>query len=255
MMRNCIILGSGRSGTSMAAGVLNKTGYFMGERLNPRNETNPKGQFEDREINRINEELLAHVTPHRPPSFLGKLFFRTRPKFGQRWLARLPLETRIPSPPRLEKRMRFLTQREPFCFKDPRFSYTLAAWRPFVKNVVFVCVFRHPGAVVTSILKQKEKRPHLRNFSINPNQAFQVWECMYSHILINHYPKGGDWLFLHYDQFFDGSACDKLEEGLRARVDRDFPESGLNRSIQRGEVPSQISSLYSQLCELAGYKE
>ena len=151
-MRNCIILGSGRSGTSMVAGVVRKSGYFMGQRLNPGNETNPKGQFEDPEINRINEELLSQVTPSRPPGVIGKLFFRTRPVLGQRWLARLPLEASIPSPSYLKKRIEVLTKREPFCFKDPRFSYTLPAWKPFLKNVVLICVFRHPGSVVTSIL-------------------------------------------------------------------------------------------------------
>lgn len=34
-MRICIILGSGRSGTSMLAGSLAAAGYFMGEHLYP----------------------------------------------------------------------------------------------------------------------------------------------------------------------------------------------------------------------------
>lgn len=46
-MYNIIILGSGRSGTSMMAGTLAKAGYFMGERLLPRNNANPKGFSND----------------------------------------------------------------------------------------------------------------------------------------------------------------------------------------------------------------
>jgi hypothetical protein len=46
--RNCLILGSGRSGTSLAAGILAQAGYFMGDELWPVNIGNPKGQFEDR---------------------------------------------------------------------------------------------------------------------------------------------------------------------------------------------------------------
>ena len=45
--RNCLILGSGRSGTSMAAGILARAGYFMGAELWPADIGNPKGYFED----------------------------------------------------------------------------------------------------------------------------------------------------------------------------------------------------------------
>lgn len=255
MMRNCIILGSGRSGTSMASGVLSKSKYFMGEHLNPGNETNPKGQFEDREINNINEELLALVTPRRPSNIIGKFFYKNRPSFGQRWLARIPVKITIPSPIYIEERIKTLTNRSPFCFKDPRFSYTLPVWRPFIKNVAFICIFRHPGVVVTSILRQSKKVAHLRHFSINENQAFQVWELMYLHILKNHYPKGENWLFIHYNQFFDGSAFNRLENILGVKVNQDFPESYLSRSKQRDTVPPRLLSLYRELCELARYQE
>ncbi len=254
-MRNCIILGSGRSGTSMTAGVLAKSGYFMGERLNPVNETNPKGQFEDREINCINEEILSLVTSVRLSNIFGRWFFKTRPVYGQRWLARVPLNTQITSTPNIEKRIQTLTIHEPFCFKDPRFSYTLSVWRPFIKNGVFICVFRHPGATVASILKQSQKVPHLRNFSISARQAFQVWELMYSHILRIHYPQGEEWLFLHYNQFLDGSAFGKLEKRLGIKVDHDFVEPHLNRSKPLDRVRSRTLSIYDDLCNLAGYHD
>jgi Uncharacterized protein conserved in bacteria len=62
-MRNCLILGSGRSGTSMVAGTLASAGYFIGDNLYPRLASNPKGFFEDPEINAINEDLLARILP------------------------------------------------------------------------------------------------------------------------------------------------------------------------------------------------
>ena len=252
-MKNCIILGSGRSGTSMATGVLAKSGYFMGGRLNPVNETNPKGQFEDSDVNRINEELLSKVTPVRPSNVLGEWFFRSRPVFGQRWLARVPLNTTIPSTSRIEKQIQALTKHGPFCFKDPRFSYTLPVWKPFIKNMLFICVFRHPGVTVTSILKQAQKAPHLHNFSINAKQAFQVWEQMYSHIIKIHYPLGGDWIFLHYNQFLDGPAFVKLEKRLGVKVDHGFVEPQLNRSKPLDRSRSRALSIYDDLCNLACY--
>ena len=49
----------------MVAGVLSSYGYFMGDSLNPPNETNSKGQFEDREVNQINEAPLANAFKNR----------------------------------------------------------------------------------------------------------------------------------------------------------------------------------------------
>ena len=77
-MKNVIILGSGRSGTSMVAGTLAKAGYYMGEQLLPANKANPKGFFEDIEVNAINEDILSSVAPRRP-KILGDIFFVTTP--------------------------------------------------------------------------------------------------------------------------------------------------------------------------------
>jgi hypothetical protein len=254
-MRDCLILGSGRSGTSLAAGVLSRAGYFMGRSLNPANITNPKGQFEDREVNAVNEELLAQVTPARPENFLGNIFFRSRPKTGQRWLARLPLNISFQVSGKLEPRIRALLANRPYCFKDPRFSYTLPAWRPYLQNTVLVCVFRHPGVTVSSIIKQNQTVAHLADFSIGAGKALEVWNLMYSHILDKHLSKGGEWIFLHYHQFFDGSATHKLEKILEAEVDKDFADKSLSRSQPTETVSRRSISIYERLCELSGYKD
>ena len=66
-MKNCLIMGSGRSGTSMIAGMLAKEDYFFGDNLYQARDPNPKGFFEDPEINDINETILSQVTLRRPP--------------------------------------------------------------------------------------------------------------------------------------------------------------------------------------------
>jgi len=250
-MRNCLILGSGRSGTSMIAGTLSKSGYFMGERLYPPRESNPKGFFEDPEINGINEALLAQVTPKRPP-LIGQWFFRDRPTFGERWLARIPLGTKIPVPPNIGERIRRATRREPYCYKDPRFSYTLSAWRPYLKNTVFICVFRNPASTVASILKECQTAKYLKNFKITRDQALEVWKLMYSHILRIHKSEG-EWLFLHYNQVLTGEGLDAIEAFLEAPVDRSFPDPRLRRSVSTDPVPEDILDIYAELCRLANY--
>ncbi len=252
-VKNCIILGSGRSGTSLAAGILSRSGYYMGETLNPANITNPKGQFEDREVNSINEEILAQVVASRPERGFGKWLYRSRPQTGQRWLARVPQGTLISGSTDLTVRIQNIVGREPYCLKDPRFSYTLPVWKPFLRDPVLLCVFRHPAVTVSSILKQKKTVPHLKNFAINAQQALKVWEMMYSHILENHVPTGGNWLFFHYDQLLDGSAYAAMESSLNVKVDPGFADPRLSRSQPARRVSKRCLDLYQRLNDMAAY--
>ncbi|UCG17197.1 MAG: sulfotransferase [Phycisphaerales bacterium] len=252
-MRNVIILGSGRSGTSMVAGVLANCGYYMGENLHPGRDSNPKGFFESPLINWINEELLAQVVPRRPP-ILGRWWFRDRPLPRQRWLARVPVGTLIPCPHPIATRIQAQVDRTPFCFKDPRFSYTLPAWRPYLADTVFVCVFRHPMATAASIVKECQAMPYLRNLRMNTESAVEVWALMYEHILRRHRQEG-QWLFLHFDQVLRGNGADRLEEFIGAPVDRSFPETELQRSAASGTGPTAVMQVYQELCTQAGCEQ
>ena len=250
-MRNCLILGSGRSGTSMVAGALTKAGYYMGDQLYPPRESNPRGFFEAPEINGINESLLGQLLPKRPP-LLGRWFFRDRPIAGQMWLARIPVGMPIPSTPEVAERIRKVTTQEPYCFKDPRFSYTLSAWRPFLRNTVFVCVFRDPASTAHSILKECKDSSVLQNFAITFSQTLDVWTLMYGHILEIHRHEGA-WLFIHYDQVLRGEGLGRLEAFVEAPSDRTFPDAALHRSISDAPIPEATLRVYTQLCTLAQY--
>lgn len=247
-MRNCLILGSGRSGTSLAAGSLSKAGYFMGDELLPPGAGNPKGFFEDYEINGINEDLLDPVVPKRP-MILGKARFCHRPLRGQRWLARLPLGKDIPCPAEIARRIQRATLREPYCFKDPRFCYTLPVWRPYLKNLGFVCVFRDPAITAASILRECEHAP----ITMTLTHALKAWTQMYRQILGIHRHEG-DWLFLHYDQMLSQDGLNRLGTFLDAPVDHNFPDVSLSRSTSAEKLPRGVCQVYEELCELAGYR-
>jgi len=252
-MKNVFILGSGRSGTSMVAGALAKAGYFMGENLVPAREANPKGFFEDIEVNMINEDLLAQVVPVRLV-VMGKEFFRSRPLEGQMWLACLPLETKVPCPPQLEERIRVVTRSHAYCFKDPRFCYTLPTWKPFLENTVFVCVFRDPASTALSIVKECKEATYLHTLAMTFGRALKVWRLMYSHVLRIHRHEG-DWLFLHYDQIVGRDGLRRLGSFVEAPVDHTFPEASLRRSVSIKSVPRKIWQIYVELCELARYEQ
>jgi hypothetical protein len=254
-MRNCIILGCGRSGTSLASGILAGSGYFMGDRLYPPAEGNPKGYFEDPEINGLNEDLLATVVPRRPRGPLGKILFAARPGTSQRWLSVVPVGTRIHATDSILERIQALCIRQPFCFKDPRFSYTLPVWRPFLGHSVFVCVFRDPSVTIESIIKECKTNKSMHGFSINRPKALAIWTAMYSHILKVHYPAGGDWLFFHYRQLLDHTVQKLLATRLSARVNHEFADPSLERSKPFHKLSEESHALYHELCELARYSD
>lgn len=56
-----VVLGTGRSGTSLVAGVLAALGYDPGKELIPADKNNAKGYFEDREL----EHLLTRQSPSK----------------------------------------------------------------------------------------------------------------------------------------------------------------------------------------------
>ena len=70
-LHNVLILGSGRSGTSMVAGLFRDSGYYLGFDLLAASAANPYGYFEDTGITEINNLLLRWMLgwgrqPHLP---------------------------------------------------------------------------------------------------------------------------------------------------------------------------------------------
>lgn len=251
-MKNVIIMGSGRSGTSMTAGVLAQSGYFMGHYvLNKGRINNPFGNYEDREVNYINEQLLSQVI-QGPELVDGVMTHRDRPSDLQRWLGRVPVGTVIPPLMAYMGKLLELTSHKPYCFKDPRFSYTLPVWRPYLQDTVFVCVFREPHKTAQSILKQIKDAPYLKGLEMDYSMAIQVWSLMYSHILDIH-RVDGEWLFLHYDQLLTNAGLDRLSVFIDAAVDRDFPKRGLRRTYYEQQIPGDTLNIYTRLCDLAGF--
>ena len=253
-MKNCIILGSGRSGTSLAAAMAQRAGYFLGEPLQPPNPGNPLGRFESFEVNAINEALLARTLPRRPKGWIGDLLMRHVPLTGQRWLAALPVGKVIGSTPALTARMARLTAQQPHCFKDPRFSYTLPAWRPALAEARFVCIFRHPAATAQSILREHQQEPGLHSLAMDYPRALRVWTLMYRHILERHC-HGGEWLFVHYEQILTDNGVERLAAFLDAELDRTLINPALRRSQPTGAVPMPAQQLYRDLCERADWMQ
>lgn len=261
-MRNCLILGSGRSGTSMVAGTLAQAGYFMGNRLYEPRLSNPKGFYEDVEVNAINEAILTSVTPWVPARFrpgrlytlLRRALFPGKPGTGERWLAQVPPGVSLQSTPEIDLRIQRLVQNKVYCFKDPRFCYTLPLWRPWLEQTRFVCVFRDPTITAASIMRELRTVPKLAPLKLTYADCLEVWRLMYSHVLDVHCHQG-EWLFLHYDQVLDGTALDRLGIFLEVTPDSTFPDPALQRTQPDTRVPESVHRMYKILCDQAKYDQ
>ncbi len=245
MPRDLFILGCGRSGTSLLAGLFRSSGYFQGSRFPPPRDSNPRGFFEDAEVNDINETILRPLVPQRLCRD-GITYMADAPSSGQHWLARIPVGTELSSASPASDRIGAVLSRRPFCLKDPRFCYTLHLWRAHAPEARMICVFRHPRLVVASILKEVATMPYLADFALSTRAAFEVWRLMYSHVLTRH-ARTGDWLFVEYADLFRASVLDRIAEFSEAAIDPDFPDPQLNRSQPVGSVDADADALYDEL--------
>jgi hypothetical protein len=246
----------------MLGGILADAGYFMGDELyGPGVNTNPKGFFESREINAINEEILAQFndlpTVYRPWWRRLSPASSFNPKQGQRWLAVLPEHHRIEAPAdHVVAEIRALTARSPFAFKDPRFSYTLPAWDPYLPNgTVLICIFRDPQTTIRSTLVEcaDPTREYLADLRMNRQIATAVWRAIYRSALRHYQATPERFFFVHYDQVFDGSALPELSRRLGVDLSPDFVDPSLRRTSASGRVSPQLDALYRRLCGAAGF--
>lgn len=260
-MRNCLILGSGRSGTSMLAGILHQAGYFLGDKLYPGRESNPRGFFEWGKINRINEDILSPYDRKGLYALFYEKIIKQHTVFSpgknQHWLLALPDKTAVSShDPAIIKQIGQVVRREPFCYKDPRFCYTLPVWKAYLKpDTAFICVFREPGITVESILKECSTQDYLKDLHIDRRSAYRAWLCLHTHLLTRNTDGWDNFFFVHYNQVYDGSAIEPLSRFLGVKLDAGFVDQALKRTMSRHQPPARVMTIYRRLCGLAHYRE
>lgn len=258
-MKNILVLGSGRSGTSMVTGALETSGYHIGNMSNylGTNRANPKGYFEDLEINTINEDILSKSTIELPEK-IRKNFFPAFTFYRARWLARIPPVVPIRSNVSIDERIEKVLSKTPFCYKDPRFSYTLPIWQKHLKaNTIFLVVYREPLKTADSILRECRENPALKGLKMNLNIALNIWRYMYNHILKNYRQSVNKhhWIFVHYEQLFDPTRVREIEEVLGVKLNLDFPDRNISRAntIERS-LSANIENMYTRLNNLSSFK-
>ncbi|GHH69136.1 hypothetical protein GCM10018793_01130 [Streptomyces sulfonofaciens] len=209
----------------------------------PPSQFNRTGYFESLSIIDINDRMLSW--------FDGAGAVETGE--GERWLAVLPRdELRFPEIPReMADSMREQVAPRPFCLKDPRFSYTLAAWSPVLGDALRVCVFRCPQVAARSLVRLAHG---VTNVALDIPTAYEVWTHTYEYILHNQLSTG-DWLFVDYDTLHTAATRERVEARTGCRVDWSLfspraPHETAGTAADPG-VPGRARALHAELVTMA----
>lgn len=141
-----VVLGSGRSGTSLLMQVLAALGMTLSDRLIGAGQANPRGHFEDAPIVRIQADLLRQLGawPYHPlpPDWLDAPATLAAARALEQVL-RERLAQCLEAPP-------------PWGFKDPRTAAFLPLWQHLFARLGlaprYVLALRDPGSVVKSFM-------------------------------------------------------------------------------------------------------
>jgi hypothetical protein len=232
-VRNLLILGSGRSGTSMTAGLFRESGAYMGENFHAPRAANRFGFFEDEQINLLNDQIVRRMMRRGWRRLTWPLAPRIHRHPRALWLAAPRKVHAVDVAPELREAMRKHVGREPFCLKDPRFGLTLPTWRSALpRDTRFVVVFRDPDTTVDSQLR--EARELAAPLPLTARWAYGAWHRMYRRLL-DDLSREGEWLFVSYEQVASGAALDALEAFAEAELCATLIRPDVSRARPRSD--------------------
>lgn len=231
-----LIAGMHRSGTSMLAGLLYKSGADFGrpEDFYPADIWNPDGYFEQQDIQKLNMKLI-----HGP---WGKLSYLNLPT----------PQTVLSRGRRLDEALTEVSKRiENQVVKENRFCITLPAWQQAGLKVdkVIICL-RNPWDVVRS-LKKRNRLP----FVI----GFRLWHEHLIRILVA--SEGIDRrLFLYENVIAEATNTKEFTDILNfmdIRLDeqkadlllKDYLRKPERTTVQDEQLPGYVEKLWNQLLE------
>ncbi len=216
----------------MMTQALADAGFNVGEHLIPGSETNPNGFFEDIEVNRINDEILADMAcaagAVRPPRSLW-------------WLGAFAptVEPRI-----VVSRAVGWIPPVPFVLKDPRFSHTYPAWKPLLGEHRVVVMVRPIAEVHESLSAMAQRDPEqFRGFRLTPSVVSRMWTSTYDAIEA--------WaddrvIYVADSSLRDRTALAPLSEFLGRAVDAPNIEARLRRSTPSPPTEGAERSVFAR---------
>ncbi|RQH23992.1 sulfotransferase family protein [Okeania hirsuta] len=242
--RVIVVLGAGRSGTSLLMQVLVSMGMRISENLITANISNPEGPLEDLDIFETHKNLFNELGGHRHLPLPDKWVNSNPVK-----KAKLKLEHILTQRINLDNTI--------WGFKDPRVNSFLPLWFSLFISLriipVFVLAVRNPKAVVTSFLRQYNHPTYISEL---------VWLTRTIDAL---HHTAADCFIVHYEDWFTQPSklaqellkYTGLDEYFTGNVDevlKDIIKPNLNRSVhEEYQVQNKyVLKLYDALKECRG---
>ncbi len=148
-----VITGMHRSGTSLAASLLQSSGVFIGDRLMKGGTGNSQGHFEDWDFVDLHRDCLTSHATNRE-GWTTETNFAFSGEYLER--AQNLLAARVQHPI--------------WGWKDPRTTLFLDAWTQLIPQAKFVFVYRSPWDVVDSLFRRGDLI-----FKTDPEIAIKTW--------------------------------------------------------------------------------
>ena len=168
MSDQLIVAGFHRSGTSLVCQLLHNAGLFLGYDMLGAKFSNLHGHFEDREILKLHQQILADN--------------------GQTWLVSEPFLPVITGPhwQRMEQIIRRRdAEHSLWGFKDPRVCLFLMIWKHLLPNAKVLLVYRHFSDSTYSLARRQaaelfsniaaDSKRSYRRFWEEPDLALRMW--------------------------------------------------------------------------------
>lgn len=218
-----VVLGSGRSGTSLLMQILASLGMSTSGDMIPAKEQTPAGAYEDREIFQIQNEFVSEITPQAMP-------------MPAEWQENAKL------PQVMKQLQEIVTERIAkaatiWGFKDPKTAVLIPLWTRIFNslNLVpkYILTVRNPQSVVASMQRQ---------YNTKRNVAELFWLSRYAEALYN---TGGNCFIIHYEDWFTEKAqvvaLQLLEYSGLAKY---FVHKNVNEALENAIQPNLVRSAY-----------
>jgi hypothetical protein len=242
-----VVVGAPRSGTSMVAQLLASGGIAFGDHLLPASRANPRGFLEDVRVTELDDELMA---PHVVGT--GEI---PVPEARLAWVGVPRPDAVISADAAQRERMGALVAGDGARgLKDPRFVWTLDAWRAVLRpGTSFVAIVRHPAEVAASLRTMWETetdRGYYGDLELTVEHGLRLWEAA-NRRLLSHLDHGR-WLVLDHASLVAGAGGVAALAGFTGRrLDGDGVDPALRRSSRTVAVPPAAEELYRRLCRRA----